>query len=129
MKSDIENSEHIKLLVDAFYKRINEDQLLAPLFSHVNWEKHLPVMYAFWSNVIFNTGGYAGNPLQVHRNFHQRFGLNATQFERWLKLFNETADDNFSGTNTELAKQRAASIAGVMQTKLFGNAGNANPFF
>lgn len=128
MKADIENIEQIKTLVNQFYNRVKEDELLAPLFNHVNWEKHLPVMYAFWNNVIFNTGGYSGNPLQAHRNFHQQFPLNALQFERWLKLFNETLDLHFEGTNTETARQRATSIAGVMQIKLFGTSEGLSPF-
>ena len=37
---------------------------------------------------------------------------------RWLQLFTSTVDELFEGEKAELAKQRAMSIATVMQLKL-----------
>jgi len=40
-------------------------------------------------------------------------------FQKWLLLFTETVDQLFEGEKAELAKQRATSIATVMQIKMF----------
>lgn len=65
MKNDIRNREDIKLIVDAFYEKVKKDDEIAFFFSEiiaVEWEKHLPIMYDFWENVLFHVGIYQGNP-------------------------------------------------------------------
>ena len=64
MKNDITNRDDIKLLVDDFYKKVQADELLGPVFSHVNWPHHLPIMYDFWSSMLLGDQSYRGNPLQ-----------------------------------------------------------------
>jgi hemoglobin len=98
------------------------DPVIGPIFTeqfHINWDKHLPVMYEFWDNALFYTGGYTGNPMQLHQHIHDKISLSADHFKTWLRLFTSTADELFEGPKTELAKQRAHSIATVMQVKLF----------
>jgi hemoglobin len=122
MKKDIAKKKDIELLVNRFYDKVKVDTLIGPIFNdvaHVNWEKHLPVMYAFWENIIFQTGDYAGNPMTAHYRIHNLHRLGKSHFDRWKALFIETTDELFSGTNAELAKQRALSIATVMEIKLF----------
>lgn len=49
---DIESSADVRLLVDEFYGAIRGDALLNPIFTDiakVDWEQHLPKMYAFWT--------------------------------------------------------------------------------
>jgi len=87
----------------------------------VNWEKHLRVMYDFWDNTIFFSGTYSGNPMHLHQHLHERFSLNSTHFERWNELFDAVVDELYSGTNALLAKQRAASIAAVIKSKILPN--------
>ncbi len=121
MLPDIENRDSIQKLVNAFYEKVRSDNLLSPIFEvkvKVNWEKHLPVMYDFWENVVFYTGGYAGNPMVVHKHLHERFPLSSADFARWLRLFTQTVDDMYSGDRAEMIKQRAISIATVMQIKI-----------
>lgn len=121
MKPDITTSEEIKRLVDLFYKKVMKDDMLNIFFVKTNWEKHLPKMYTFWSNVIFYTGGYNGNPLTAHKKLHEKKSLNKTLFNRWEKIFIETVDELFEGKNANLAKQRAGSIALIMQTKILNS--------
>ena len=52
MKNDILTREDIKLLVDRFYDKVQSDPLLGPVFSHVDWPHHLPIMYNFWSSML-----------------------------------------------------------------------------
>jgi hemoglobin len=122
MKKDIENREDIEVLVNSFYDKVKADGILGPIFTviiPVNWQVHLPVMYQFWDNAIFYTGGYTGNPMAMHAHIHKKIGLEEKQFDRWLELFNKTVDELFEGEKASLAKQRAYSIAKVMEQKIF----------
>lgn len=124
MKKDLANRADIENLVNTFYDKVKGDDILGPIFNvqiPVNWQVHLPVMYKFWENAIFYTGGYTCNPMTLHAHIHKKIGLEAKQFERWLKLFNETTDELFEGEKAELAKQRALSIAQVMQQKILNS--------
>ncbi len=114
---DIRNIEDIILLVDEFYKKVNEDKLLSPVFNEfagVNWDEHLPIMYSFWSAVLFETNTYKGQPLTSHIELP----IFTEHFQRWLKLFRQTVDENFNGPKAEEAKEKAESIALIFQSKL-----------
>jgi hemoglobin len=119
---DIETTEDVRLMVDTFYEKVKHDDVIGPIFTvavHVIWERHLPVMYRFWENVLFFTGGYDGNPIVTHRKLHESVHLEEKYFERWTQLFTETVKEHFEGPKAKLAIQRAHSISTVMQLKLF----------
>ena len=121
MKKDIQNKDDIRLLVDSFYEKVKVDDKIGYFFKdvvNVDWEKHLPVMYNFWENVVFQSGSYSGNPMATHSRIHQLSPMNEQHFKRWVHIFTETVDDLFSGDNAELIKQRALSIATTMQIKI-----------
>ena len=121
MKSDIQSAGDIQLLVNSFYEKVKKDDIIRHFFVEVikvDWEKHLPVMYRFWENVIFHTGTYTGNPMEVHQQLHQKCPMHTFHFERWIFLFNETVDELFEGEKAFQIKQRALSIATVMQIKI-----------
>lgn len=121
IKHDISTREDIELLVNRFYEKVRTDETIGYIFNDVvkvNWERHLPVMYDFWESVIFFTGTYAGNPMITHRKLHQVAHLTPEHFAAWLKLFLSTIDELFEGDKAELARQRALSIATVMQMKI-----------
>ncbi len=120
MKNDIATRADIELLVNSFYEKAKTDPVIGFFFTDVvkvNWEKHLPVMYSFWENIVFYTGGYNGNPMERHQHVHEKSPLTAAHFNRWLELFRETTDQLFAGEKAELIKQRAGSIATVMQIR------------
>ncbi len=121
-KTDIKDKTDIQTLVDLFYNKVKADVLLAPMFQHVDWEKHLPVMYSFWDNVLFHTGGYSGNPMAKHQSVHQKHPLSHGDFEQWIGLFISVIDKNFEGPNVENLKERAKSIAIIMEIKILGEA-------
>lgn len=121
MKKDISSSEDVQWMVNRFYDKIKEDKLVGFIFTDVmkvNWQKHLPVMYAFWENALFYTGGYNGNAMKKHININRVIPLQKKYFTRWLQLFNQTVDEYFEGEKATLAKQRALSIASIMQIKI-----------
>lgn len=114
MKQDIQARADIVVLVDRFYEKVKNDRVLAPVFSHVDWPHHLPVMYNFWSSMLLGEQSYRGNPFQKHIGLP----INETHFKFWLTLFHQTVDENFSGQVADEAKLRASAIAGVFQYKL-----------
>lgn len=121
MKPDILNRADIEKLVIAFYDKVKADDVIGFIFNNVakvNWHKHLPVMFNFWENVLFYAGSYSGNPTEVHQHLHKMFPLNKAHFAQWNKLFVQTVDELFEGTNANMAKQRAVSISTVMQMKV-----------
>ena len=122
MKTDILGRKELEILIDAFYERVKADPKIGAMFAHVNWETHLPVMYSFWENTLFYTGGYTGNPVKTHQALDKRSPLKENHFKRWEQLFVSVVDDMFDGEKAELAKQRALSISTVMQIKLFENS-------
>jgi hemoglobin len=118
MKQDIITRNDIIRLVNSFYDKVKADAVLGPVFTKVNWDKHLPVMYDFWDNAIFYSGKYAGNPLKKHQHMHSLSALTPDKFDTWLRLFSTTVDELFEGETANLAKQRANNIATVMQIKI-----------
>ena len=117
MKQDIQNEADIKLLVDTFYDKVNQNSTLSPIFNdfaNVNWESHLPIMYRFWNIILFEEGNYKGSPFEKHIPLP----IDKNHFENWLSLFIETVDEYFEGEKANEAKQRASIIAYTFQSKL-----------
>ena len=114
---DISGDDSIKVLVDSFYSKVNTDDLLSPVFNdvaRVEWEEHLPIMYQFWSTLLFHTNVYRGRPWPKHA----LLPVSAEHFARWVLLFKETVDENFSGPRANDAKDMATSIADTFQNRL-----------
>ena len=114
LMKDISEREDIIHLVDSFYTNVREDKLLAPAFSHVDWQHHLPIMYNFWSSMLLGDQSYQGNPFQKHVHL----AIDSSHFDRWLELFCHTVDEHFIGFNADEVKSRATSIAGIFQHKM-----------
>lgn len=111
---DIASRTEIEVLVNEFYNKVRKDALLAPVFAHLDWPHHLPIMYNFWSSILLGDMSYTGSPFPKH------VGLKIDQqhFRQWLILFTETVDTHFSGPVAEEAKARAKTIANVFMHKL-----------
>jgi len=127
MKPDIQHRDDIAALINAFYDTVKRNPVIGHFFTQVvavDWEKHLPVMYDFWEGVVFGTHTYKSNPITPHQHLHRLHALQKTDFEEWLRIFHATVDEMYEGSNATLIKQRAASIATVMQLKVIHH----NPF-
>ncbi|MFD1186585.1 group III truncated hemoglobin [Pontibacter rugosus] len=117
MKRDIENEEDVKLLVDTFYDSVNQDELLSLVFNDfakVNWQHHLPIMYTFWSSLLFGSMAYKGQPFPKHL----RLPVAREHFSRWIALFTQTVDSLFEGVKAEEAKHKGKSIARIFQMRM-----------
>lgn len=118
---DIENNDDLYLLVDAFYKKLLSDVSIAYIFTEVvkiKLEEHLPILVTFWSQSLFNTGGYFKNLTNIHLDINEKEYLSPELFTIWLNHFNASVDENFAGLNAEKIKTQALSIATVMQIKI-----------
>lgn len=117
MKTDILTENDVKILVDTFYAKVDKDDLLSPVFNQqasVEWSKHLDTMYKFWGTLLIGTMNYNGSSFPPHA----RLKIKEEHFNQWLHLFIETVNENFQGSNAEIAIQRAKNIASVFQYKL-----------
>jgi hemoglobin len=122
MKKDIQNRDDIIKLVNAFYDSVKSDKVIGYIFTDVvrmNWEKHLPLMYDFWDNILFYTENYDGNPMLLHEHLSQVTALNKKHFRRWNKLFSGLVDEMFSGKKADLIKQKSLSISAILQQSIF----------
>lgn len=121
MKSDINNRNDIILLVDTFYKKVELNGKIGPIFTDVakvDWSHHLPKMYDFWESILFGKATYKGNPMLTHFDLQKKVNLFQDEFNTWKTLFYNTVDELFEGENAEAIKQKAQSIANLMHFKL-----------
>lgn len=112
--NDITSADDIKLLIDSFYAKVKQDDVIGYIFNdvaNVDWDHHLPRMYAFWEFLLLGQDTYRGNPFDAHRKLNEKVQLNEEHFARWIELFTESVDTNFSGLNAEEAKNKARLIA------------------
>jgi hemoglobin len=114
MKPDINSRQDIEIFIRRFYEKVLRDDLLAPVFQHVDWPHHTPIIIDFWESVLLGGQSYRGNPFQKHIGLP----IKPEHFAQWLKHFNSALDENFSGYNVNQAKERAQSISGIFQHKL-----------
>ena len=118
---DIENRQDIETLMESFYSKALTDELIGYFFTKVaplQMETHMPLIVDFWETIIFGKAKYKGNVLEVHQHIHHLSAFKEEHFTRWVSLFKQTIDELYSGTQAEMVKQRAESIATVMKIKL-----------
>ena len=62
-QNDIQSPTDIRLLVNYFYNKARQDELLSPIFDHAisDWEQHLPTMYQFGERLLLGSTDYNGN--------------------------------------------------------------------
>jgi hemoglobin len=121
MKKDIETREELEAFLKAFYEKAFADELIGRFFTEVvplDLKTHIPVIASFWESVAFNKPRYLKNVMEVHRHIHQLSKIQKQHLDRWVEIFTETLEERFEGTKTELMKQRARSIATLMDIKL-----------
>ena len=115
---DITGIEDIQLLVNRFYEKIKVDELLSPVFAgripDAAWPQHLQVMYNFWASVLFAHNAYHGNPFPKHAGLP----IGTHHFDKWIQLFHETIDQNFSGPKADEAKIKAVKMRLLFESKL-----------
>lgn len=117
-KKEISNISDIRLLVDTFYKRAEDDDLLSPIFAK-RFKTHnspLDPLYRYWGNVLLELEEGAVDEIPFPK--HQDLPLTHQHFDRWLSLFHQTVDDLFSGPLAEKAKFRAIRMSEIFRYKM-----------
>jgi hemoglobin len=111
-------------LVDTFYARVRQDELIGPLFNEAvhDWPEHLERLQAFWSSVMLTSGRYKGRPLPAHLQHADR--INGHSFERWLAIWDETTNEMFAPTAAAALQEKAARIAESLQLGIRFASGN-----
>ena len=117
MTKDILKLDDVKHLEDSFYGKIREDKLLKEIFNsniQDRWPQHLEKMYTFWQTVLLSEHTYYGSPFPPHA----KMPIDKEHFDRWLQLWFETIDENFTGEIADEAKWRASKMAEMFQFKI-----------
>jgi len=122
IKRDIKDRNDIYIIVDDFYKKLLFDEEMQHFFEKFNDDatlhKHLNVLVDFWDNILFYSGTYGKNAMLPHIALNKTKPFRKDHFNLWLQYFYESVDKNFEGEMTEIAKNRATSIATVMKLKI-----------
>jgi hemoglobin len=114
---DISRLDDIKLLVDTFYSKVQQDDLIGPIFNEKiqdRWPMHLERMYGFWETVLLEVRSYSGSPFPPHATLP----IHKEHFDRWMELFTKTVDTLFAGPIADEAKWRAEKMAEMFNYKI-----------
>lgn len=113
------NEEDLGLLVERFYARVREDDMLGPLFNDAvhDWPEHLTTLRAFWSSVMLTSGRYKGSPMAAH--LRHAAAIRPEMFGRWLELWRETAFATLHGAEAAAVVAKAERIAESLKLALF----------
>ena len=121
---DISSREDIELLMNAFYERLLADDRINYIFTdvaNINIKAHIPVIVNFWESVLLNENVYHNNTMKIHMDLNDKTEITKEHFTVWLNHFNTTVDEMFEGQIAMLAKQRARSVATLMEIKIAQN--------
>jgi len=127
MKRDVEKREDLVSVLQAFYRQATQDPMIGHFFTEViklDIQAHIPVIANFWEAILFGSRSYSKNVMEVHQHIHQLSSIKKEHLDRWVHLFTQTVDAHFEGAKATLMKQRATSIATLMDIKLNHNSIN-----
>ena len=111
--------QQLEQLVDRFYAKVREDEVLGPVFNAAvqDWPEHLEKLTAFWSSVMLTTGRYKGNPMFAH--LKHKSVIEPAMFDRWLGLWRETASEVLDEAGAAAVAAKAERIAESLQLGMF----------
>ncbi|MCW3081171.1 group III truncated hemoglobin [Segetibacter sp.] len=121
MRPDIRSRDDLFVLLQRFYEVLLQNETISYIFTDVakiNMEHHLPIIVDFWEMVLFEAPTYKKNAIGPHLVLNEKSRFEKHHFETWLNTFNKTVDELFEGKNAFAAKQKAKSIATIMQIKI-----------
>lgn len=107
--------------MNTFYERLLADENISYIFIDVaklDIKTHILVIADFWETVLLNKNVYHNNTMKIHLELNDKIPLEKVYFDVWLNHFNNSIEEFFEGDIALLAKQRARSVATVMQIKI-----------
>ncbi|KND61222.1 hemoglobin [Candidatus Burkholderia verschuerenii] len=111
---------NIRALVEAFYRRVDDDPLLGPIFAgrlEGRWDAHLATMTRFWSSLVLGSKQYRGNVQEAHRPIED---IEPRHFARWLSLFLRIVEERYEPAAAVQFMEPALRIAHSLQLSKFG---------
>ena len=122
MKPDISSQKDIKLIVTKFYELLLSDEKMIPFFEDIvaknHLKEHLDVITDFWNDILFDTNTYSNNVMKKHVDKNVFVKFKKEHFTIWISYFFKTIDTYFEGKKAHKMKNRARSIATVMELKM-----------
>lgn len=122
MKPDIASRKDIKFIISQFYELLLVDQKMIPFFEDIvaqnHLEPHIEIITDFWNDILFDTNTYSNNVMKKHVDKNVFVAFKKEHFTIWMSYLFETIDANFEGEKAHNMKNRARSIATVMQLKM-----------
>jgi len=111
--------ELLSILVDQFYAKVREDEVLGPIFNGAiaDWPEHLGKLSAFWSSVMLTSGRYNGSPIASH--LKHSGAIRPAMFDRWLQLWRQTARETLDEHGAANVIAKAERIAESLQLGMF----------
>ena len=118
---DLDNETSISIMVETFYARLLNDDLMAPLFlevAEVDLHSHLPTISRYWQKMLLGDTRYQNNTMAKHRSIHGKAPFKPVHFEHWLQHFLDNLDTQFHGPYTEKARKIASNVIKNMKKQL-----------
>ncbi|MDA7501773.1 group III truncated hemoglobin [Chitinophagales bacterium] len=118
---DIKNRADIELLVNKFYEKAINDELIGVFFTEVmklNFDHHIPLIVDFWETTLLKEQKYKGNPMIKHIELSRKKKMTKEHFDKWLALWESTVNQNFAGVLANEAIKRSKMIADLMLYKI-----------
>lgn len=102
-------------LVCAFYAKVRQDPELGHWFNNAisDWDHHEALLTDFWTSVMLGSGRYKGNPMAAH--LRHRLAMTPERFDRWLSLWQETAEETLTAEDAAAVRTTAGRIAHSLQ--------------
>ncbi|WP_288955890.1 group III truncated hemoglobin [uncultured Polaribacter sp.] len=122
MKPDISSRQDIKYIITSFYDLLLADKKMIPFFVDIvtqnHLEEHIEIITDFWNDILFDTNTYSNNVMQKHLDKNVFVKFKKEHFSIWVSYLFQTIDSNFIGEKAHNMKNRARSIATVMELKM-----------
>lgn len=112
---------NIRALVEEFYKHVDDDDLLGPIFAREltgRWNGHLEKMTRFWSSLVLSSKTYKGNVQEAHRSVFA--DIEPRHFARWITLFLDTVQSRYEPAAAVQFMEPALRVAQALQLSAFG---------
>ena len=122
---EIETEKDVEELVHSFYSLLRKDEMVSHFFNDVieiDWDVHMPRICDFWKNILLDLPVYQGNAMIKHIELDRISKIENRHIDRWMELWKSSIDTYFSGSNADLAKERAHQIVELMKFKINGNS-------
>lgn len=123
----LKSREDVSLLVNTFYGKVRQDELLGPIFNGIisDWESHLELLTDFWETNLFFKRKYFGNPMHAHVEVDKQVDhtINEMHFGTWINLWVQTLDELFEADDevAQIAKNRARHMGTFLHLNIFNS--------